>query len=68
MFLLDDGFYECWWRFAAWLARHSESTGCVGHYREEADWQPTLIYFRDGRVYTCQVTQAPTRLGDGEPW
>ncbi len=67
-YMLEDEFHENWWPFAQWIAPYSESTGCVGYYREEFDWQPTLIYFRDGKVYVCQVTQSPLDIQDGKPW
>src|SRR5262245_17099578 len=47
--MLDDTFY--WASFTDWLAPHSETEGCVGYYREEHDWQPTLIYFKSGEVF-----------------
>ncbi len=65
--MLDDSFYD-WWPFAEWLALYSESSGCVGYYRATYDWQPTLIYFRDGRVYTCEVTQRPVEIRERKLW
>lgn len=66
--MLEEEFHEKWWAFAQWIAPYSETVGCVGYYREEFDWQPTLIYFRDGKVYVCEVTQTPLDIQDGKPW
>ncbi len=66
--LLDDDFYDIWWGFCQWIAPHCESVGCVGYYREQSEWQPTLVYFRDEKVYVCQVQQTPVEIHDGTPW
>ena len=67
-YLLDDTFFHIWWLFAEWIAEYSATTGLVGYYREELDLHPTLIYFRDGKVYISEVTQRPISIHDGTPW
>jgi hypothetical protein len=52
---LDDDFYQIWFRMFVWLAQYSATEGWVGYYREEADQQPTLIYFRQGQVYYYDI-------------
>lgn len=66
--MLDDTFYQEWWEFAGWLAQYSETVGWVGYYREEDALHPTLLYFRDSKVYISEITQAPVGLLDGETW
>jgi hypothetical protein len=67
-YMLDDEFDEIWWRFCQWIAPYSESTGCIGYYREQQDWQPTLIYFIEGKVHICEVDLTPREIGSGGPW
>ena len=66
--VLDDSFYETWWLFCECIAPHVETAGWVGYYREEFKLHPTLMYFRGGKVYICEVTQSPLDIRDGQPW
>lgn len=67
-YMLDDGFYEEWWTFCEWIAPYSETIGCVGYYREVYDdLHPTLIYFKDAKVYICEVQQTPLDIREGKP-
>jgi hypothetical protein len=64
----DDDFYHTWWRLVPWLAKYSDADGCVGYYKEEYEQHPTLIYFRQGRVFVHEVTASPISISDGQPW
>ena len=66
-YLLDDTFYTAWWQFAEWVAPHSETTGCVGYFKEEFAEHPTLIYFKQGKVFMNQITSTPLSIRDGSP-
>ncbi|MCC7448657.1 MAG: hypothetical protein IT324_14650 [Anaerolineae bacterium] len=63
----DVEFFEQWWDFISWLALYSETEGYVGYYREKHEAYATLIYFKDGRVFTLETTQNPTGF-NGEVW
>lgn len=65
---LDDDFYHTWWRLVPWLAKYSDANGCVGYYKERDESHPTLIYFRQGKVFFRKVTESPTSIIDGLPW
>ena len=47
------------WSFLNWLARYSDTEGFIGYYREEFTLHPTLMYFKNGKVYKLEVKGEP---------
>jgi hypothetical protein len=41
-------------KFLEWLAQYSSTKGFVGYFIYEHDENPTLIYLRDGLIYTAE--------------
>lgn len=66
-YMLDDEFYHIFYPLMAWLALQSETKGFVGYYREESEWWPTLIFFKNGEVYFGEAKEAPTPMRKGAP-
>lgn len=64
----DDAFYHTWWQLVPWMAKYSDADGCVGYFKEKYGHHPTLIYFRNGKVFMHEVTEPPVSLKDEEPW
>ena len=62
----DVEYYILWWAFLYWIAPHCES-GFVGFCRETFTLHPTLVYFRNGKVFKYEVEGNPTGWY-GELW
>ena len=65
--ILDDEMGE-YVVFVEWLTQYSENTGLVGYFRSVYSDHPTLLYFRDGRVYISEIIGTPKDIRNGSPW
>lgn len=48
-------YYSEFGRFLLWIAPNSTSRGFIGYMRTEDDFEPTLIYFEEGRVFLLKM-------------
>jgi hypothetical protein len=60
--------YMLWWQFLLWIALYSETKGYVGYYRETFRLHPTIVYFKNGSIYTHEIEQQPKGIVDGKLW
>lgn len=60
-----DTIFETGLLFAMWLAKWSNQNECVGYYKAEDKFHPTLLYFHDGELYLREVSEPPQRVADG---
>jgi hypothetical protein len=58
----DVEFYVLWWDFLDWIAPYSSTNGFVGYYRETFDLYPTLIYFKNGTIFSYEIKASPQNL------
>ncbi len=68
----DDHFVHTFWLFLMWLSPYSHTQGWVGYFRNDLEFSPTLVYFRDGQVLLLDLEHAavpmPIDMVTGEPW
>lgn len=60
LYWLDDVWADHWIEVATWLASLADGDGYAGHFREETDEQPGLLFLvRDGTPYACRPGEEP---------